>query len=1056
MNSPRSERAVALLLAVAVLCVLATLGVTLVRTASIERASSGQYVLAARAREMCTSGVAYAVERLRAEASVRSHDLPNGPWTYGGEDLDGDGVLSLPEDAHAPELGRLDGVECPLEVALAPSFPHADNAARLAAGRRAVSGLYVTADGSFGAADWDRAGFSLPGGTSPAPAYLEASFALKVVDCAAQLDANGGRWTVDSSGALVVATVPNALDVAAAAAMVDALWRLVAREAGLGPDHDLDATLGKGLGRYLADVLDARGPGAVFATAAALEAAVEAASAAPGVGAEIWRRVEPYVTCHPWRDPSVVRPSPRPKVPSTGRRTYTEIARAPRAPVNVNTADWKVLAAAWSGLSARYSVAVGVGGLAAGTLYSPDETAEVALSVATAEALAKRLVAYRHDRSAGIVRPFAHAGDLDLWLDGEVAAGTLTVLQAMLVRVQAHPDAQLVSTNPDLVLRRPFDKTDLVELRTELTYASMGRFEIEVIGRVSMGTLEVARSALDVVVQVYGCEIDTDYRDFERGEASLAADGAATIAIHPGVSSGAPSAFATTLPVAGASGSAYDGRVGLAPTDPDVARPGHAKRPVRFHADFALAGDGDPPVDVHPLQRPLVGSAPPGTRFVDGAYGEYAGATGAYPVYERKPAGKPRWLERRGGIAFWYKPNWAIDSADERPHSIATWNGTPDGVTFQLYFTGRAADRVAPDAVPLAVLAPKLVLLVWDSANLQEAKIETSLVDSAGEPITGPGQWIHLCVTWDKSKVVFGVRSRFKDRGAKPPMVLKDDTGGGGPITLVQPMVGGAMGVAHWVVDPELVLPPLPGGKGRAPPKDLAKPTLFEMDTMRLGGPLKTRAIGGGPALIPPVYDLEVAPSEGTYANLWSLDRPDASDPAKDKLATVLADPVGTLVGYDLDHGALDALYRKGRYHNGDDFVGSPASEAFGRFRSRVLPLTRAHPLGTITWRSHTTGATSLVARILREGAAGWEEVPDPKDPSRPLSFYAPGSCAIPRAVVDMGLASTARWGAIRYQFHFVETIGRDSPLLESPFLESVVVTVLSPPEYVEWCWRTR
>ena len=1049
----KAERAVALLLAVAVLAVLATLGVTLVRTASLERITSGQYVLTARARHMCASGVAYAVSRVREEAAARSYDAPDAPWVYRGEDVDGDGALSMAEDVYAPDLGQLDGLECPLEVALVPSFPHADNAARLASGRRAVSGVYVSADGAFRAADWDRAGFSLPGGTSPGPAYLEASFALKVVDCAAQLDANGGRWAVDASGAITVASTPVASDVTAAAAMIDALWRLVAREAALGPEYDLDATIGKGLGRHLADVLDARGLGAVFETAAALEAAVQAASAAPGVGAEIWQRVEPYLACHPWRDPSVIRPSPRPKAASTGRRTYTAIGRSPRAPINVNTADWKVLAAAWTGLSARYAVAVGEDALPKGALHAPDDTAEVALTAATAEALAKRLVVYRHDRATGTVRPFTHAGDLDLWLDGEVAAGTLTVLEATLVRVQAHPDAQLVSTNPDLVLRRPFDKTDLVEHRTELAYSSMGRFEIQAIGRVSMGTLDVARASLDVVVQAYACEIDTDYADFERGEATLTTGGASTLAIHPGVTTGASSAF-VGHPLAHATGAAYDGRVGLATTDPDVGRP------FRFHADFTVEGDGDPPVAAHPLQGALVGPAPPGTRFVDGAYGEYSGTTGAYPAYEEKVAGKPRWTERRGGIAFWYKPNWAIDSSETRPHSIASWNGKGDDVTFQLYFTGRKVDRVAPEPKLLATRAPKLVLLVWDSANKREAKVETPLVDDAGTYLTGPGEWIHLCVTWDATKVVLAVRSRFKDPGPVPPEVLGDDTGGGGLLTLLQPIVGGAMGVAAWVIDPATVLPPLPGPppviRPPIPPALLGKPGLVEMDMMRLGGPLKTRAVGEGSGPAPPSYGLEVAPSEGTYANVWSLERPDASDPPKEFLDTLLEDPAGVLLGHDLDHDALDALYRKGRYHNADDYTAAGGAEAFGRFRSRVLTRTRGEPLGTISWRSHTTASTSLVARVLREGAGGWEEVPDPTDPSRPLSFYSPGSCAIPRATVDAGLAAGATWGAIRYQFHFVETVALDRPLIESPYLESVVVTVLAPPEYVEWSWRTR
>jgi len=383
-----------------------------------------------------------------------------------------------------------------------------------------------------------------------------------------------------------------------------------------------------------------------------------------------------------------------------------------------------------------------------------------------------------------------------------------------------------------------------------------------------------------------------------------------------------------------------------------------------------------------------------------------------------------RFDEQLGAICFWYKPRWnSASKLPLRPHSVFDFNGPSDDTTCQMYYVSGSDDPVAPDAVPLMGGFPRLVLLVWDSNNQQEIKVLLPLIDLKGNPLLAAGQWLHISFLWDASKVMLSVRLNTQDPGLRLPIMLADSSGkyhryGGRRLQ-------GDLNVSSWS-------------------PTLAKPTHIKLADLHLGGPLKTRAAGNTMGPAPPDYQgPSPAPSDATYANLHSFKRTatDSTDVSSSPSTALLSDP---------DYLEIQRLHQLGRYYNGDSFCSSPR---YAYFDSRVFKQAEGHPLGTISWRGHLSIRTSLTMRILRRSGARWEEVPDPEAQGS-LSFSTAGGCAIGRSVVDKGLAAESRLGPIRYRVYFIETVPVGTSLSESPYLESVQLTVLSPPTFLEWRWN--
>ncbi len=112
------RKGLALLIVLGILGVLAVLGVSFVTIARLERKASQQRLWGTRALLLARSGIEDALARL---ASGQDPDAQE--CRYRGEDLDGSGALDGPEpDAERFRPGHLDTESCPLDLTLVPSF----------------------------------------------------------------------------------------------------------------------------------------------------------------------------------------------------------------------------------------------------------------------------------------------------------------------------------------------------------------------------------------------------------------------------------------------------------------------------------------------------------------------------------------------------------------------------------------------------------------------------------------------------------------------------------------------------------------------------------------------------------------------------------------------------------------------------------------------------------------------------------------------------------------------------------------------------------------------
>ncbi len=230
-------------------------------------------------------------------------------------------------------------------------------------------------------------------------------------------------------------------------------------------------------------------------------------------------RVEDFLTVHAWVDPTTIAPMDPGLVPAAGDLVHGRVPtgsprRQPRAPVDVNTAPVPVLVAVLadvSALSVDESIERGPPG--GPEWHARGRAARTRpVSREQAEALARSIVAARD------ARPFRSRADLDEWLAGEVALGTLDALQAAALRANADPNTDTHRSNPDEPLFRVVDKFDLVAPTTEFSFSSGGVFEIESLGRVTAGGGTIlAEAHVRTVVEVFSQIRHSSQAQFEQG-----------------------------------------------------------------------------------------------------------------------------------------------------------------------------------------------------------------------------------------------------------------------------------------------------------------------------------------------------------------------------------------------------------------------------------------------------------------------------------------------------------------------------------------------------------
>ncbi len=414
------------------------------------------------------------------------------------------------------------------------------------------------------------------------------------------------------------------------------------------------------------------------------------------LGERAYRQLVDFVCVQTWVDPAVIEPDPMTAVDPMFRRRdprgrpYAPRIQ-PRAPIDVNLAPVPVLAATLVGLQARVlerkagwwkkkfanqNSWESFSGLEWRVSESPAITHDQAHDLAVSIALERE--------SRG---PFKTWQDFGEWLDGlwnrvppasapmpwlgwwslpPVADGDQVATDAFLrtagkgtvadvVRAAVDPNTRLNKNNPDLVLYRTVDKTDLVAYKTEFCLGPTGYFRIQSIGRVVAGDEFVAQAGVRVVHRVFCVVRHTTQADFEANHVDQGARDDDVLLLPEATGD---SRLASTI----------DGQVTLAPNGGSVVGPGEGELTFRPGLQSGYAADVGTPGALHAhagvdAGRAVVDSLLSESDLVPeyGFYGADEKCDFANPVrqhehliYTATDANRG-WEE--GALEFWYKPS---------------------------------------------------------------------------------------------------------------------------------------------------------------------------------------------------------------------------------------------------------------------------------------------------------------------------------------------------------------------------------------------------------------
>jgi len=271
------------------------------------------------------------------------------------------------------------------------------------------------------------------------------------------------------------------------------------------------------------------------------------------VADEDFEKLKDFITCHGYRDRTVIEPGTLMTNQLYAAADPTRPEREARAPINVNTASPPVLAAWLRGIAYhRYDQDA----LARGDANSVLVRLEDKVGVAGLRQLAYRLhrvasytplTYWTELRALLVTREWGrfsrfsaiatdglqgtHVGDttanapLENAFGAAVEAAGLDVYDCDAIQAMADPNTMLNKTNPDDPMRRLVDKYDLAEWSTELCFHAMGYYEVESRGLITRdGGRLVAQQALVGIYQVYDQICVTTQRDFELGRLAVGRD----------------------------------------------------------------------------------------------------------------------------------------------------------------------------------------------------------------------------------------------------------------------------------------------------------------------------------------------------------------------------------------------------------------------------------------------------------------------------------------------------------------------------------------------------
>ncbi|MBI4614582.1 MAG: pilus assembly PilX N-terminal domain-containing protein, partial [Planctomycetes bacterium] len=366
-----------------------------------------------------------------------------------------------------------------------------------------------------------------------------------------------------------------------------------------------------------------------------------------------------FVTAHAWADPSTIRPDPMDGSATWGRGPVRSrpfaLEAEPRAPIDMNLAARPVLIASLMGLSARVlerrsepRAAGDKNGYAWRVAQTPAIDYDLARDVADSVLLRRE--------STG---PFRTWDEFDSWLLAlEPSLASLTPEGVDVIRAAVNPNTRLAKKNPDRVLLRSVDKSDLVLRKTEWTFGATGSFRIQSLGRVVLAGELIAQARLTVDYRLLATRRHTTQADF--AGAQVYADDDVLL-------------FPESVPDSDRNAT-EDGQIGLAPA-PNAGDDASLsfRVPWRTSLDADIGNPKTPRAapettieDFAPATVVGPGEIDPSNLLPDGATFDMTSGE----LYMFDAANNRNWIE--GAFEFWFKPdhNWDLVREYKEPGSV--------------------------------------------------------------------------------------------------------------------------------------------------------------------------------------------------------------------------------------------------------------------------------------------------------------------------------------------------------------------------------------------------
>ena len=205
-----------------------------------------------------------------------------------------------------------------------------------------------------------------------------------------------------------------------------------------------------------------------------------------------YRWLKDYITVNTWVDPDTIRP--------LGSAATPEVQA--RAPVNINTALRPVLVAVLQGVA------------------TDTVNINAIISQPEADSIAGNIISQR------LVRPFTNWNGASDTGGFNAYINTLALPEEGLIKANANPNTQLNRLNPNSSWKALADKTGLITTAptntTEFCFNSMGYYELESTGTVTIGSDRVAQKKVRALVKLYDLWRQTTQAQFEAGTKNYA------------------------------------------------------------------------------------------------------------------------------------------------------------------------------------------------------------------------------------------------------------------------------------------------------------------------------------------------------------------------------------------------------------------------------------------------------------------------------------------------------------------------------------------------------